>query len=600
MHVVATAGHVDHGKSTLVKALTGVDPDRLEEESRRGLSIELGYCWTSLDPVGDIAFVDVPGHERFISTMLSGIGPVPAVLFVVAADDPWMPQAAEHLAALDALGVSSGVVAVTRSDLADPTPACERAAHELSRTSLRGSPVVAVSGRTGQGLDRLRSHLATMVAALPAPDPSADVRFWVDRRFSIRGAGTVVTGTLPTGRVCAGDSLSLGSHLVRVRGVQCLGAPTGCADGVARVALNVTGEDLSQLDRGSALLTPDAWHLTGVVDVRLGGSGSPSNALGRIHGARPAATSPPERPLLHLGATSVTVHCRPLAEGLFRLKLDRLLPLRVGDRALLRDPGTRAIWGLTVLDPAPPPLRRRGAAAERASTLMSSHGEPELASELQRRGVVHAALLRRIGVPTDGAAHNAVRAGGWLMSEARASSVAQQVERMVRDHGRASPLDLGLPLGVLAERLDLPSPELVRAVVRSPLQVNDGRVTLDGVAALPAHLEAALEELAAELARSPFAAPIAGRLEELGLDHRAVAAAARAGRLLRLAEGVVLLPGADLIARQWLAEISQPFTTSEARVRLDTSRRVVLPLLAHLDKVGHTRRLPDDRRIIVD
>ncbi|HEU4338374.1 MAG TPA: GTP-binding protein, partial [Nocardioides sp.] len=159
MHVIATAGHVDHGKSTLVRALTGSDPDRLEEEHRRGLSIELGYVWTSLPPVGDVAFVDVPGHERFVSTMLAGVGPVPAVLFVVAADDPWMPQAAEHLSALDALGVAHGVVAVSRSDLADPGPATARVRAELESTSLRAAPVLPVSGRTGAGLDELRARL---------------------------------------------------------------------------------------------------------------------------------------------------------------------------------------------------------------------------------------------------------------------------------------------------------------------------------------------------------------------------------------------------------------------------------------------------------
>ena len=138
MHVIATAGHVDHGKSTLVRALTGSEPDRLEEERRRGLSIELGYVWTRLEPVGDVAFVDVPGHERFLRTMLSGVGPVPATLFVVAADDPWMPQAAEHLAALDALGVRHGVVAVSRSDLADPAPMVARGGEEIARPTQAG------------------------------------------------------------------------------------------------------------------------------------------------------------------------------------------------------------------------------------------------------------------------------------------------------------------------------------------------------------------------------------------------------------------------------------------------------------------------------
>ena len=169
MHVVATAGHVDHGKSALVRALTGSDPDRLEEEHRRGLSIQLGYAWTSLPEVGDLAFVDVPGHERFISTMLAGVGPVPAVLFVVAADDPWMPQAAEHLAALDALRVRHAVVAVTRSDLADPAPAAARAEAELRQTSMRGSSVVTVSSRTGEGLDELREWLTALPDRAAAP-----------------------------------------------------------------------------------------------------------------------------------------------------------------------------------------------------------------------------------------------------------------------------------------------------------------------------------------------------------------------------------------------------------------------------------------------
>src|SRR5690348_13388811 len=182
-----------------------MDPDRLKEEHQRGLSIALGYCWTSLPEVGEVAFVDVPGHERFIATTLAGLGPVPGVLFVVAADDPWMPQAAEHLAALDALGVDRGVLAVTRADLADPEPALAAARAAMAGTALDGVPAVAVSGRTGSGMDELRSLLAAMVRALPQPDPASDVRLWVDRCFHVKGAGTVVTGTLPAGTVTAGD-----------------------------------------------------------------------------------------------------------------------------------------------------------------------------------------------------------------------------------------------------------------------------------------------------------------------------------------------------------------------------------------------------------
>ena len=585
MHVIATAGHVDHGKSTLVKALTGSDPDRLEEERRRGLSIQLGYCWTSLPGAGEVAFVDVPGHERFVSTMLAGIGPVPAVLLMVAADDPWMPQAAEHLAALDALGVRHGVVAVTRADLTDPTPAAERAEYEVGRTSLRGAPVVAVSGRTGEGLDALCDHLVAMVGRLPAPDPAADVRLWVDRRFTVKGAGTVVTGTLPAGTVARGDALSIGAGgpVVRVRGVQSLGAPVDRASGVARVALNVTGEDLGDLDRGSVLVTPDAYLAGGVVDVRV--TGVPDRL--------------PEGPLLHVGASATSVHVRPLGGDAVRLVLETPLPLRVGDRALLRDPGSREVWGVRVLDPLPPGLRRRGAGARRAKELAVVSVEPDLASEVERRGVVETSALRRLGVPTLPVPPAVVAAGAWLMSTDRADRAAEGVADVVAIHDRAHALDPGLPLAVVAERVGLPSPELVAAVVRPPLRVAGGRVLAGQAQGLPPDLERVLAVLGEELAEVPFAAPTADRLRDLGLDTRRIAAAVKANRLLRLAPGIVLLPGAAELAVERLRELPQPFTTSEARVRLNTSRRVVLPLLEHLDRSGHTRRLPDDRRLVV-
>jgi selenocysteine-specific elongation factor len=591
VHVIATAGHVDHGKSTLVQALTGTDPDRLEEEHRRGLSIQLGYCWTALAPVGDIAFVDVPGHERFISTMLSGIGPVPAVLFVVAADDPWMPQAAEHLAALDALGVTHAVVAVTRSDLADPAVARRRAVTELSGTSLRGARVVTVSARTGDGLDELRSALASMVQSMDDPDPQADVRLWVDRRFSIRGAGSVVTGTLPAGTICVGESLSFGSGTVRVRGVQSLGEAVGSAHGVARVALNLTGDGLADLDRGSVLVTPDAWYFTEVLDVRITPSlaGSPGTAR---------SPAPPERPMFHIGATGTASRFRPLAGQIARLTLEHRLPLRVGDRALLRDPGSRRIWGLSVLDPAPPRLQRRGAARQRAAELQSVGPDPDVVSEVSRRGLVEESLLTRIGVPVSRTEGAGVLAAGWFMSDERVAQCRRQLEQLVREHDSRFPLDPGIPLVALAERLHLPAVDLVTAVVRSPLWVVDGRVSTQPSVVLPTPLEEAITALRRDLERSPFTAPTAARLQELGLDGKALAAAAKTGRLLRLAPGIVLLPGAEHAAATLLGDLPQPFTTSQARVRLGTSRRVILPLLEHLDRSGATRRLPDDRRLI--
>lgn len=593
MHVVATAGHVDHGKSALVAALTGTDPDRLTEERTRGLSIQLGYAWTSLPGAGEVAFVDVPGHERFIATTLAGLGPVPAVLFVVAADDPWMPQAAEHLAALDALDVRHGVLAVTRADLADPVPAREQALAELAGTSLAEIPAVTVSARTGQGLAELRAALAGTLTRLPQPPVEAPVRIWVDRAFTMTGSGDVVTGTLPAGRVGHGDRLATARGEYRVRAVQSLGRRVDAATGVARVALNLSGG--APPGRGDALVTPGAWHHTEVVDVRL----APAR--------RTDEAGPPQRPLLHVGSAVASVHHRPLGPGLARLTVEGPLPLRIGDRGLLRDPGTRRLWGVTVLDPAPPPLRRRGAARARAAQLAGAAGAADLAGEVTRRGLVRAELLARIGVPgaldgPTGGDHGATRTGGfvgaegWLMSDERASAAAAAAVEAVREHAATAPLEPPLTLAALAQRLELPAAGLAAHVVGPPLSVVAGRVRLDGAQDVPEPVRQAVAALREELAGAPFAAPAADRLGALGLSEQVRGAAVRAGLLIQPVPGIVLLAGADDAAAVRLAELPQPFTVSEARAHLGTSRRVALPLLAHLDRTGRTRRLPDDRR----
>jgi selenocysteine-specific elongation factor len=578
VHVISTAGHVDHGKSTLVKALTGSEPDRLAEERRRGLSIELGYCWTTLPGVGDVAFVDVPGHERFISTMLAGVGPVPAVLFVVAADDPWMPQAAEHLAVLDALGVSHGVLAVTRSDLADPGAAAARARTELSGTSLNGITVIAVSGRTGEGMDDLRAALVALVEGLPEPDPAADVRLWVDRRFHVTGTGTVVTGTLSAGRVAVGDQLVCDGQPVRVRAIQTLQVDVPAVSATARVALSVSGDGCDSLSRGSALVTPGAWLSTTTVDV-----------------ATAAPDDLPAQAVVHIGATSVGCRCRPLGAGFTRLGLDRPLPLRVADRLVVRDPGSRKVWGASVVDPAPPRLRRRGAARDRAQILAGAAGQPPVAAELSRRRTATRSLLRQLGHDLTGVDEHAVTAGDWLLDRAAVPDLQQQLRLVVAEHDARHPLDPGLATGAAAVRLGLPTAELLSALVAPPLHVQGGRVRSE-TSALPGTLLRSLDQLAEHLSDDPYAAPTAEDLARLGLDTKAIAAGVKAGRLLRLADGVVVLPGADIAAATTLGALPQPFTVSQARTALGSSRRVVLPLLARLDRLGLTRRLPDDRR----
>lgn len=588
MFVVATAGHVDHGKSTLVRALTGMEPDRWAEERRRGMTIDLGFAWTTLPSGGTVAFVDVPGHERFVPNMLAGVGPVPAALIVVAADEGWMPQSAEHLAALDALGVAYGLLAVTRADLADPGPATAHARAEIAATSLGAVPAVAVSGMTGAGLPELRAALDRLAAQLPAPTLDDPVRLWVDRSFTVRGSGTVVTGTLGAGRLRVGDELELAGadEPVRVRGLHSLGEARAEAGAVARVAVNLRGTPRDRLGRGDALLTPGRFHHTDLVDVRLAGD--------------PAADLPATL-TLHVGSAAVPVRVRPLGPDTVRLRLARPLPLLVGDRALLRDPGRHHVsGGVRVLDVAPPPLGRRGAAAARAQVLAELDGRPDLAGELRRRRLVRSGALLRMGVPAqNGPAYAEPVAGDWLADPAHWRRLGEQLTEEVARHAREHPLEPGMPVDALRQRLALPDRVLVEALVRPPLRIHAGRVGAAGADALPEPVARAVQRVRAEYGDRPFRAPEADRLVDLGLGPREIGAAVRAGALLRLADNVVLLPDALDDAVRVLAGLPQPFTLSAARQALDTTRRVAVPLLELLDRRGATRRLPDDARIVV-
>lgn len=579
MRVIATAGHVDHGKSTLVRALTGMEPDRWAEEQRRGLTIGLGFAWTTLPVVGSVAFVDVPGHERFVPTMLAGVGAVPAVLFVVAADGGWMPQSTEHLAALDALGVRHGVLAVTRADLADPVPAMADALARIGRTSLGTVPAVAVSGLTGQGMPELRSALGRLAAATGRADEDADVRLWIDRAFVISGSGTVVTGTLTGGTIRVGDELVLTSgDRARIRGLQALGDDVTMLTPVARAAVNLRGRP--RVGHGDALLTPDAWRCTEVVDVALRGDDTLPREL-----------------MLHIGSAAVPVAVRPLGPGAARLRLARPLPLRVGDRALLRDPGRHRVTARAdVLDIQPPELRRRGAAARRAATLteLAEATVVERAENLlQGHGFRTSADFRLAGLPVVGEP-----VGGDLFADPTAWRAARdRAPSVVAEWLAGHPLAAGMPAEVLRQALHVPTLALAERVADAAgLSVVEGNVRSADSPTLPAAVDTALDTLAAELTAAPFSAPTAGRLAELGLGSRELAAAVRSGRLWKLADGVVLLPAARERAVTVLATLPTPFTVSQAREALGTSRRIAVPLLEMLDRDGVTASSPEGTR----
>ncbi|WP_283136246.1 SelB C-terminal domain-containing protein [Rhizohabitans arisaemae] len=561
MQVIATAGHVDHGKSTLLRALTGMEPDRWVEERRRGLTIDLGFVWTD-----ELAFVDVPGHERFVTNMLAGVGATPAVLFAVAADGGWRPQSQEHLEIITALGVRHGLLAVTRSDLADPAPVLAEAAQRLKDAGL-DVPAVAVSATSGQGMDALKAELAALARRLPASDPEADVRFWIDRAFTVRGRGTVITGTLQAGTVRVGDRLATpDGQTVDVRGVQSRGADQKAVSGPARVALNVKAR--VPLRRGHALLTPGRWLPTEVVDVRVDGS------LVR-------------EMTWHLGSCAVQARVRPLGDTAVRITLAEPLPLRIGDRALLRDPGSRRATGVTVLDVRPPELGRRGAAARRAEALTGYGDVPDGAAEVARRGVVRRDDLLAMGA----APPFAPTAGDWLLDPAHAAALSARLTEAVGPQG--------LPLETARRLLGLPDRSLVEVVAEGAgLRQARGRL-VPASRQLPPDLEKALGRLHTRMEQAPFDAPTAEQLAGLGFTPASLATAETAGRVLRLPGGVVLLPGAEALAVETLASLPQPFTTSQAREALGTSRRVAIPLLEHLDRLGSTVRAADHTRKIV-
>ncbi len=591
MHVVATAGHVDHGKSTLVRALTGMEPDRFAEEQRRGMTIDLGYAWTVLaggpGPDETLAFVDVPGHERFIATMLAGVGPAPAVMFVVAADEGWRRQSEEHLAAVDALGLGQGLLVVTRSDLADPGPAVAEAQQRLAESSLGAVPAVAVSGRTGAGLPELRLALRALVGRLPPARTDGRVRLWVDRAFTIRGAGTVVTGTLGRGTLRVGDALALGPRTVRIRGLQSLGEDHDEVAAVARVAVNLRGVDAEDVGRGDTLLTPKAWPTTALMDVRL-----------HPHGGEVADL--PAELVLHTGTAAVPVRVRPLGGSAARLTLHRALPLEPGDRLVLRDPGRRAVAaGAVVLDTDPPELRRRGAAVVRAADLEQVEvADPAqaLADQVRRRGAVRRSELESVGVRTAADTEVLVQ-GAWLVDREIWQGWMAALTAAVDDQARTHPLDPRLTLDAARRLVDVPDRDLVVALARAAgLAYTDGRISRPGPANDLGAAEAGLALLTAHLERQPFLAPEKPDLDRWQLGGPELAAAERTGRLIRLADDVVLLPTGPAQAMRVLAGLPQPFTTSEARQALGTTRRVAIPLLEHLDRRGWTVRLDGGHR----
>ena len=592
MYVIATAGHVDHGKSTLVNALTTMDPDRWEEEKQRGLTIDLGFAWTTLKSGADVAFVDVPGHERFIANTLAGLGPAPAVMLVIAADEGWKEQTSEHLEAIDALGIERGIIVLTRMDNGQRISEAD-VRDKVAGTSLSVAPIFAVSARTGEGMEELRGGIDKL---LPADEVlqracAMPARMWIDRAFSIKGAGTVVTGTWAAGSVNIGDRLKLvtasGEHDVTVRGLHSENSAVDKAEPVMRLALNLRGVDADAISRGDVLTEAEStWWQPEVIDVRWR--------------TGPKLDSVPRKLNLHVGTASVPVHVRGLDAEHARLTLQgRAFPLRLGDRLALRGPGLDALAGVEVVDMDPPLLNRRGAPVRRAQALRDQNPF-DASAYVARKEAVMKETLAAAGFDVANKPASLVEFRSWWVNAQAIARWTAQLRTLFDTHLTDHHLSDGLPLATVLSALALPDDSLVSVAVAGARLKRDGAIIRDPHAAPrdlgPAEKSVAIVE--AQLAKEPFVAPDAGTLDELGLGPIELAAAERAGRLLRVGP-IVLLPSAPQQAAEILGQQQGEFTLSQARQALGTTRRVAVPLLEYMDARGLTRRTSDSARVLM-
>ena len=563
MHVVATAGHVDHGKSTLVEALTGTDPDRFAEEKARGLTIDLGFADTTLPSGAVLSLVDVPGHVRFIKNMLAGVGAVDACLFVVAATEGGKPQSEEHLRILELLGVDHGIVALTKIGPADDD--LVELAHleleeRLAGTFLEGAPVIETDAPTGIGIGELRAALDDLLAATPTAIDHGRPRLWIDRAFSARGSGTVVTGTLTGGLLRTDDELEVhpSGETVRVRGLQNHHTDRDELPPGSRCAVNLVGVSHDGVARGDVLVRSGQWHHTMVVDASL-------TVLDRLD--HPVSRRGAH--VLYLGSGEHPVRMRilgpdalePGTRGAVRLYLPVPLPLLPGDRFILRESGrAETVGGGEILDVDP---------VERASRARPDRSVDRVVNQ---RGWVDADELERLtGERRD------PDVGRWVVDPTELHTTLVDLRAALSEAG-----PLGLDLSTLDEH-SRAAVELLDGVV-----VEAGRLApIDAVDPLADH------PFVAALAASPFAPPAPD-----GVDRAELRELVRREMVVEV-EGIFFaasaLQAAAELAARLLAESPEGFTVSAFREAAGNTRRHAMPLLARLDGTGVTRRRDDVR-----
>ena len=618
MYVIGTAGHVDHGKSTLVKALTDIDPDRLPEEKEREMTVDLGFAWMTLPSGREVSIVDVPGHERFIKNMLAGVGGIDLALLIVAADESVMPQTREHLAILDILKVTRGLVVVTKTDLVDEELVelvMAEVEDTLAGTSFEGCPMVGVSAYTGAGMDELRGLIDSILDDTEARRDLGRPRLPIDRCFTISGFGTVVTGTLIDGSLAVGQEIELaGSHQrARIRGLQSHKTKVSSAEPGVRLAVNLSGISRDDIERGEILTSPGWLRPARRVDARL-----------RMVNDAPHPLKHNEGVTFHLFTSESSARVRlldadrlePGTEGWVQLLLEDALPLVKGDYFVVRS-SESTLGGGQVVDPNPRRRHRRfdPDVSERLMTLDEGASDDIIVSVTEQWGPCGLAeLSRRANLPRDEALERALElaeegdlialgdmatdgdavcysALGWGTLKGRMASA-------LRSHHDQYPLRKGAPAQEIRSRLGLSQPVYLRALARL---VVEGFVAEDGqTVRLPGHevqftpqMEQQTSRYLQSLQREPYSPPT-----DQPLDAELLGALLEQGKVVRVGDGVVFTSEAYREMTERIVEhlrASGSITVAEARTLFNTSRKYILPLLERMDQELITRRNGDER-----
>ncbi|CAN5889184.1 selenocysteine-specific translation elongation factor [soil metagenome] len=605
MPVIGTAGHVDHGKSTLVNALTGIDPDRLEEEKRRGLTIDLGFAWFTTPAGREVGIVDVPGHERFIKNMLAGAGAINLNLFVVAANEGWKPQSQEHRDILNMLGISAAIVVLTKMDTVDAgalEAVREVVASKVAGTTLAQAPIMAVSATTGEGLPELVTAIDQLLEQTPEPADLGRARLWIDRVFTIKGSGTVVTGTLGGGWLEVDQPVEIlpGDTRARVRTIQSHRTQWTRLGPGNRTALNLVGADSKALGRGHSLGPLGAWRTTDKLLASL----SFLPHLDHVPQERGAYK-------FHVGSVEIDATLRFLQEpdrtgeaGLAAIRLAKPVVLDFADRFIVRDSGRKqTVGGGVVLEPHPGKFRGDAAVAAARTRMLVGSRDDYLLVLLEESGLLpQDEIMVRTGISPEAAKGlQILTLPNFAVSHTAFDRISAQVVAHVRSFQDSHSLDPGLPLTTLRTALRLDHrfiDEMVDELSRRKMVVADGAVvrTPDFKPMILApERDQILQELTGAGASPPTFAVLAA---DYGADM--VRALVRSGDLVQVSpEFVYTTKWVEQVKEVLKARIagSGPFTVAQFRDLIGTTRKFAVPLLEYLDRTGFTARQGDVRKL---